>query len=53
VHVGSGSGEIALHLRAALDEGNANVAERVRFAQANSWDARAAEYVAFVAGLPK
>jgi glycosyltransferase involved in cell wall biosynthesis len=51
VRVGRDAGEIAGHLRAAVGEADGQGAERVRFARANSWDARAAEYVSFVAAL--
>ena len=48
VRVGRSADEIAEHLRAALAEGGDRAGERVRFARANSWAARAADYVSFV-----
>lgn len=48
VRVGRDAGEIVEHLRAALAEGGQRADARVRFARANSWDARAADYVSFV-----
>ncbi|MBU0638813.1 MAG: glycosyltransferase [Planctomycetes bacterium] len=51
VRVGRDLDEIGEHLRAALAEGDERVAERVHFARANSWEARAADYVSFVASL--
>jgi glycosyltransferase involved in cell wall biosynthesis len=49
--VGGNPPEIAAHLRAALDDDAAKAAGRVRFAQANSWDVRAAEYASFIGSL--
>ena len=53
--VGATPAEIVNHLRAATAErggGNeAAVRERAAFARANSWEARAAEYVAFLTSL--
>ena len=51
VRVGHDADEIVEHLRAALAEGSAQADRRVAFARANSWDARAADYVSFTASL--
>jgi len=51
VRVGRDADEIVAHLRAALAEGDAHADRRVAFARANSWDARAADYVSFIASL--
>jgi glycosyltransferase involved in cell wall biosynthesis len=51
VRVGHSADEIAGHLRAALSEGDTRADQRVAFARANSWDARAADYVSFIASL--
>jgi glycosyltransferase involved in cell wall biosynthesis len=51
VRVGGSPTAVTEHLRAALAEGAENAAARVAFARANSWDARAAEYVSFIASL--
>ncbi|MFQ5805050.1 MAG: glycosyltransferase [Phycisphaerae bacterium] len=51
IRIGRNPNEVATLLRAALDEGAGKAAERIRFAQANSWEARAAEYVSFIASL--
>jgi glycosyltransferase involved in cell wall biosynthesis len=51
VLVGHGPAEVTAHLRAALAARDENAAARVEFARANSWDARAAEYVSFIASL--
>jgi glycosyltransferase involved in cell wall biosynthesis len=48
VRVGRTPAEISDHVRAALAEAGGDTARRVEFARANSWEARAAEYVAFV-----
>lgn len=49
--VGRRPDEIAALLRAALGERDHHAGERMRFAQANSWDVRAAEYLSFIASL--
>lgn len=52
VVVGRGPDEIVARLRAARGESDDRAAAaRVRFAQENSWDIRAAQYVSFVASL--
>lgn len=52
VLVGADPSEVTDHVRAALAEAESRVDERVRFAQANSWETRAADYVSFIASLP-
>ncbi len=51
IRVGSSAVEIIEHLRAALAQKDEGVDARVRFARANSWDARATEYVSFIDSL--
>ena len=53
VQVGRDTPEIAALLRAAVGETGDHAAARVRFAQDNSWEVRAAEYVRFVASLAR
>lgn len=51
VRVGRTPEEIVAQLRAAVGERDADVERRRAFARANSWDARAVEYVSFLTSL--
>jgi len=51
IRVGRDASEIGELLRAALDDGEDEAAARAGFAEMNSWDARAAEYVSFIESL--
>jgi glycosyltransferase involved in cell wall biosynthesis len=51
VRVGRDADEIARMLHEARDPDDSRATRRVRFAEANSWDVRASDYVDFVASL--
>ena len=53
VRVGRTPEEIVECLRAALAERDVKIDERKEFARANSWNARAAEYLSFITSLRK
>ncbi len=52
VYVAQDAAEMIAHLRAAQTSAAARAAARIAFAQQNSWDVRAREYLDFLRTLP-